>query len=468
MALKLQFLGAAQNVTGSAHLVEAGGMRILVDCGYYQERALRQRNWEPFPVPAEGIDAVLLTHAHLDHCGLLPKLHKEGFRGKIYCTSATRDITQIILLDSARIQVEDVAYKRRRHAREGRQSPHPYEPLYTVEDAEACFPLFSTVAYEQPAAIGDGIEATYYDAGHILGSASILLRVGRNGESRTILFSGDVGRWNTPILRDPTVPPAADYVLVESTYGNRLHGDNADISKRLETVITETVRAGGNLLIPSFAVERSQELLYHLNELVGAKRIPPLMVFLDSPMAIRVTDVFRRHPELVDEEATALIEDGNDPYGFTGLVMSRSVSQSKAINQVKGTSIVIAGSGMCTGGRIKHHLTHNIERPESTLLFVGYQASGTLGRIILQGANRVRILGQERTVRARVEQIDGFSAHADRNELRRWLGGLAAPPRRVFVVHGEEDSAAEFSDFLHREEGLSTTVAEYRQTVELD
>ena len=468
MQIKLSFLGAARNVTGSRFLVEADGLRILVDCGLYQERDLRGRNWDPFPIPPKTIVAVLLTHAHLDHCGLLPKLVREGFGGKIYCTAATAEIARIILLDSAHIQEEDAEYKRRRHQREGRKGRYPEVPLYTTADAEKCLPLFSAVKYDQPVRINNAAEAVFRDAGHILGSSMIRLKIAQNGDERTILFSGDVGRHDMPIIEDPSEFHQADYVLVESTYGDRLHEKAEDVDNRLAEVINATKQAGGNIIIPSFALERSQDLLYHLNELLLADRIPRLMVFLDSPMAIRVTEVFKDHPELFDDDMAERIRKQLSPFDFPGLKMTRATSESKAINHITGTVIVIAGSGMCTGGRVKHHLVNNITRPECTILFVGYQAVGTLGRHIVNGAEEVRILGRKHPVRAKIVRISGFSAHADKNELFRWLSGLKKAPKRVFVVHGEEESAEHFRDYVSEKTGWDVSVPEYGDEVILD
>ena len=468
MHIKLNFLGAAQNVTGSRYLVEANNLRFLVDCGLCQERECSNRNWEPFPVSPDTLDAVLLTHAHLDHCGLLPKLVREGFHGRIFCTDATADIVKIMLMDSAKIQEEDAAYKKKRHKRERRKGPHPEVPLYTSDDAKACFPLLSPVRYGESVDIGNDISATFHDAGHVLGSSMILVRVNQNGESRSVLFSGDVGRWEKPILRDPTLFEEADYVLVESTYGDRLHEDSETIGKQLADVINSTVQARGNMLVPSFALERSQEVLYYLNTLLIERRIPRLLVFLDSPMAVSITDVFNEHPELYDSEMMELIRKGSSPFDHPGLTMVRTVAQSKAINNVFGSTMIIAGSGMCTGGRIKHHLVTNISRSESSILFVGYQAVGTLGRIILDGAQKVRLMGKEYPVRARVSQINGFSAHADRDELFRWLSSLKKSPKHIFVVHGEPEAARKFADFINMKTGWNTSVPEYGQESILD
>ena len=468
MQIKLQFLGAAQNVTGSRHLLQANGVRLLIDCGFYQERQFRARNWDPFPIEPAGIDAVLLTHAHLDHCGLLPKLVREGFKGKIYCTAATSEIVRIILLDSAKIQEEDAEYKRKRHEREGRKGPYPVVPLYTTEDAEACFPLFSTVEYRKSVNIADGVEATFYNAGHVLGSSIIRVKVHREGQERIILFSGDIGRPDRPIVCDPTVFDYADYVLIESTYGDRVHQDTEDIKKLIGQLINSTKKARGNIIVPSFALERSQEVLYYINELRLANKIPKLKVFLDSPMASRVTRVFQNHPELFDKEMTEFVKRHKSPFDLPELEMAGSAEESKAINHIKETVIVIAGSGMCTGGRIKHHLVNNISRPENTIMFVGYQATGTLGRSIVDGAEQVRILGKKYKVRAKIVRIHGFSAHADRNELLEWLKELETPPRGVFVVHGESESARSFGDYVRKQTGWKVTVPAYEDKIVLD
>jgi metallo-beta-lactamase family protein len=464
----IRFLGAAQNVTGSCYLVEHRGGRVVVDCGLYQERKYRERNWEPFAMDPGSIDAVLLTHAHLDHCGLLPKLVREGFGGPIYCTSATAEITRIVLLDSSRIQEEDAEFKRRRHEREDRKGPHPEEPLYTEEDAERTLPLLRAVGYDSPTPVTNGISASFFEAGHILGSSMIRLELdGGSGARTSVVFSGDIGQWDKPIIEDPTVFAEADYLIMESTYGDRTHEDPGEIQDLLAQAVNTTRRAGGNLLIPSFALERTQEVLYHLNRLLQAGRIPHLMVFVDSPMAISVTEVFKDHPELFDDAMQELMEKGHSPFSFSGLKMTRSVDQSKAINHIRGTSIIIAGSGMCTGGRIKHHLVHNIYRKESTILFVGYQAEGTLGRQILSGARQVRILGQTWRRRANIRMISGFSAHADQPALLRWLSGLKRPPRLLFLTHGESDAIRVLADKIEREKGWKPHIPEYGERVDL-
>jgi metallo-beta-lactamase family protein len=461
METKLQFLGATQNVTGSRYLLETNGKRFLIDCGLYQERKFKARNWEPFPVPPKEIDGVLLTHAHLDHCGLLPKLASEGFKGAVHCTKATCEIARIVLEDAAKIQVEDAEYKRKRHKREGRRGPHPVVPLYTVEDAKACQALFRPLKYNESVSVGEGIRVSYFNTGHILGASAIEVTTTQDGEEQTIVFSGDVGRWDKPILQDPNTFEQADYILCESTYGDRIHPQGSDIKRELCDIVNETCKAGGNIVIPSFAVERAQELLYYLSELLEEKCIPHLLVFLDSPMAVAVTKVFDAHHELYDDDMMQRLHDGSSPFGFPGLSLVGTAQQSKSINSIRGTAIIIAGSGMCTGGRIKHHLVNNITRPESTILFVGYQAEGTLGRRIVEGEKEVRILGRTFAVKARIAQIQGFSAHADRDELMRWLSGVKQAPHHLFVVHGEVNASEHFADHVKDRKGWRTSVPKH-------
>jgi len=465
--MHLTFLGAAGNVTGSSTLLETGSARILIDCGFVQERKFQDRNWEPFPVDPSSLDAVLLTHAHLDHCGLLPRLVAQGFKGAILGTEATCDIAAIILRDSARIQQEDIKQKQKRHQREGRQPKHPYVPLYDPDDAEDAIQQFSPVPFEKSTEIAPGVHAVWYEAGHILGAASVRLEIEENGETKSILFSGDVGRKDMPLIRDPVIPHGAETLILESTYGDRDHDMHEAIADQLARVITETHAAGGNLIIPSFAVERAQDLLFHFTRLLRAKRIPPTMVFMDSPMAVRVTEMFMKHKNLFDAKTRAMLDQGVNPCDFPDLKMTRTREQSKAINQIRGTICVIAGSGMCTGGRIKHHLKANLARPESTILFVGYQAEGTLGRIILRKPEKVRVLGQELELKARIEQINGFSGHADRGELQTWMEALDPKPERIFLNHSEATIAATFAESLNEKTGIPTEVAEYQKRLSL-
>ncbi len=477
MSMKIQFLGAARQVTGSCHFLQAGGLRILVDCGLFQERSHRSRNWDPFPIDPASIDYLLLTHAHLDHCGRIPKLVREGLRCPILTTSPSQALVEIILEDAGEIQEEDARYKRKRHRKEGRTPPRPVEPLYTSKDVKAVLPLIRAVAYGEPVALNEEVSVIYREAGHILGSAMLEVRVIDNVASdppvgrpreRTVVFSGDIGQWDQPIIHDPTLIEKADYVVMESTYGNRNHPDNAGVPEQLEKVINAAVEAGGNIVIPTFAVERAQDLLYHLGQLTREKRIPPLLIFLDSPMAVDVTEVFREHGSSMDEDAQAVIDSGGKLFKWPGVQLVRPTSESKAINRIKGSCIILAGSGMCTAGRIKHHLINNISRPQSTILFVGYQPPGTLGHEIVKGSKSVRIHGKSREVRARIEQISGCSAHADQSDLLRWIAGFQSPIRRVFLVHDEEEAALALSRRIGDNHGYSVEVPEYQSAWTLD
>ena len=465
--MKLQFLGATRQVTGSQYCVEAEGVRVLVDCGMFQERAYLARNWEPSPIRAQDLDAILLTHAHVDHCGLVPKLVREGFRGPIITTAASADLVELVLQDSAKIQAEDAAYKRKRHRREGRKGKYPVKPLYTIKDVEQTLPMLKPVPYERAVEIKDGASAVFHDAGHILGSAMIELGVRSNGRTRRLIFSGDMGQPGKPLVRDPAALAEADFIVMESTYGDRDHKDRGDVESQLAEVINRTIDGGGNVVVPIFAIERSQELIYHIARLLRAGRIPAVPVFLDSPMAAKVTGVFRRHQECFDLQTWQIITAGDSPLGFPGLEMTRTVDQSKAINDHKGPCVIMATSGMCTAGRIKFHLRRNITRPENTILFVGYQARGTLGRQILDRHQEVRIHGRKWLVRARVEQIHGFSGHADRADLMRWLGHFQDPPQQLFLTHGEADEALALAEHVRNELGWKVTVPEYQQTAEL-
>lgn len=465
--MKIKFLGAAGNVTGSRFLLETGGKRLLVDCGLYQERDLSARNWDAFPVEPASLDTVLLTHAHLDHSGYLPKLVQEGFKGEIYCTEPTSEITRIALLDSAHLQEADAEFKKKRHRKEKRKGPYPEIPLYTVSDAEKTFSRLKPIPYLQPVSLAGDMTAVFHDAGHILGAAMIELRVRENKKEKICVFSGDIGRWDRPILRDPSLFDHADIVCMESTYGNRVH-ETQDVSlEKFRQIILDTYERGGNVVIPTFAIERAQEVLYYLSQLLEEDKIPPLVVFLDSPMAIEVTGVFKRYSDYFDREARARSKGRNSPFEFSLLKTTRTTAESKAINHIKGTSIIMAGSGMCTGGRIKHHLLNNIRRKESTILFVGYQARGTLGRIILERPSRVRILGQTFTVQARIEKINGFSAHADKNELLKWVSGFKKDPEKIFIVHGEESVSLSFAETLRTKVNSEVVVPAYLDEYEI-
>ncbi|NPV83326.1 MAG: MBL fold metallo-hydrolase, partial [Candidatus Aminicenantes bacterium] len=385
--MKVKFLGAASQVTGSCFLLSANGLNFLVDCGLYQERDFQARNWEPFPFPPQKINYILLTHAHLDHCGLIPKVVREGFRGRILCTPPSAEILPIVLFDTAKLQEEDAQIKKKRHEKEGRRGPYPEIPLYTTADVEKALPLVEAVDYHLKVNLGSGVQATFREAGHILGSAIIELTVEDEGGqgTRKILFSGDLGQWNKPLVRDPETFQQADYIFLESTYGDREHDHPETVSDRLAENVNRVVSRGGNLVIPTFAIERAQELMFHLSHLVREKKIPQLPVFLDSPMAVSVTNVFGHYLKYLDDESRALFSSGKNPFEFPGLKLVQSFEESRLIEKTRGPAIIMAGSGMCTGGRIKQHLVNNISRPESTILFVGYQAKGTLGRQILEG-----------------------------------------------------------------------------------
>ena len=466
--VKLQFLGAARQVTGSQYYVQTGGPRLLVDCGMFQEREFLARNWDPSPIRPGDLDALLLTHAHLDHCGLTPKLVMEGFRGPIFTTKASAELVELVLHDSAEIQAEDAAYKKKRHRKEGRKGKYPEKPIYTPADVRRTLSLLKPVSYGRPVEIGDGVSAVFHDAGHILGSAMVELKVSHNGQQRRMLFSGDIGQWNKPIVRDPSVFTEADCVVMESTYGDRDHPKRGDVESQLAEVINRTVGRGGNVVIPIFAIERAQEIVYHISRLLHAQRIGELPVFLDSPMAADVTEIFRHHRECFDAETWQLITSGNSPFGFPELTMVRTVEQSKAINRVRDPAVIMSTSGMCTAGRIKHHLRQNITRPECTILFVGYQARGTLGRQILEGREEVRIHGRPRPVKAGIEQIHGASGHADRSALLRWLGHLQTPPQHLFLTHGEADEAMSLRGQIRQQLGWTATVPEYQQTARIE
>lgn len=465
--LRLHFLGANRQVTGSCYLLEAAGLRIMIDCGMFQERSYLNRNWEDCPIPPASIDYLLLTHAHLDHVGLIPRLVAQGFQSPILTVEPGVELARIILLDAGKIQEEDAAYKKRRHQKEGRKGKYPEIPLYTAEQAEQALPLFRPVRYEENIALSPHITASFREAGHILGAASIALKIQEKGQTRTILFSGDVGQWNKPLITDPEPACAADYVVLESTYGNRSHPPQDQVDVELARIVRETAGRGGNVVIPTFALERAQELMFHFSQLVHNDLIPDLKVFLDSPMAIDVTDVFKKYRNYMDERTRQLFMQGTPPLHFPGLHLTRDTEASKAINYERMPCIIMASSGMCTGGRIKHHLRQNISRQESTIVFAGYQANGTLGRQILNGNREVRIHGRLWQVRATIEQISGLSAHGDREDLLRWLGDIKKSPSMVFLTHGEEEASNALAQAIEERMGWRTTVPTYRQTVEL-
>lgn len=466
--MRLQFLGANKQVTGSCYVLEAAGLRLMIDCGMFQERQFLARNWDTTYAPDEPIDYLLLTHAHLDHCGLIPRRVAQGFDGPILTVEPTVDLARIIMLDAGRIQEEDAAYKKKRHKKEGRRGKYPEIPLYTAQDAEKSLPLLRGVTYEEPISLNDRVTVTFYEAGHILGSACLEIVVTETGATRRVVFSGDLGQWETPLVGNPSLLKEADYVVMESTYGDRNHKEAGTVDDQLADVVNAAVKRGGNLVIPTFALERAQELIYYLGRLIDTGRIPAVRVFLDSPMAVDITEVFHRHCRYLDDQTRCGFESGTPALRFTGLKLVRDVKDSIALNNMGGTNVIMAGAGMCTGGRIKHHLRANITRPESTILFVGYQAQGTLGRQILDGSPQVRIHGRQWPVRAKIAQIFGLSAHGDHDDLLHWLGGFRRAPRRLFLTHGEEEAAEALARSVEKRYGWTVTVPDYQEAYPLD
>ncbi|MDH7568920.1 MAG: MBL fold metallo-hydrolase [Armatimonadota bacterium] len=453
--MQITFLGAARSVTGSMHLLEVNGARLLLECGLVQGRRAeadwRNRN---LPVDPRSVDALILSHAHIDHSGNIPGLCAKGYAGPIYATFATRDLCRVMLEDSAHIQEQDAAYLNKKKHRQG----HPLvEPLYTVEDARRALHQFVGVSYHRTFEPVPGVAATFIDAGHILGSAVLLLDVEERGRRVRLAFSGDLGRPGTPIIRDPEPVEDADVLLLESTYGNRLHTPIADAEGLLAEVVNTTAGRGGRVVIPAFSVGRTQELVYALARLRAAGHIPPLPTFVDSPLSVNATEVFRMHPECFDAETNALLLEHADPFGFSELTYVRKVEDSKAINTLQGPCIIISASGMCETGRILHHLANSITNPANTILIVGFMAEHTLGRRLVEKVPRVRFLRQEWPLRAEVRVINALSAHADRDELLTYARGTRATLKRVFLVHGEESQALPFAETL-RGEGFPEVV----------
>src|SRR5215470_6455277 len=433
--MQIKFLGAAQTVTGSMHLLNTAGGRVLVDCGMVQGRREESRAKNAnLPPEVASADTLILTHAHIDHSGSIPTLVKNGYRGSIYTTPATRDLCAYMLRDSARIQEADAEYLNRKFGDE--PDWKTIVPLYTEEDAIEALKLFVAVPYARPFTPVPGVTARLIDAGHILGSAEVLVEA----EGRRIVFSGDLGRNCMPITRDPEIPPApVDYLLMESTYGNRVHADIRSMNDDLERVVKATLARGGKLIVPSFAVGRTQELLYALSFLSKAGRLPDVPIFIDSPLSVNITEVFKLHPEVFDAETRQFIEDGGDLFGFRGLHYISKVEDSMKLNTMREPAIIIASSGMCEAGRILHHLRNNCEDPKNTILIVGFQAQHTLGRRIVERRPRIRVLGVERDLRAQVEVMNAFSAHADKNDLLAYARASATGGKCVYLVHGEDD-----------------------------
>lgn len=473
--MKITFLGATKMVTGSNFLVEAAGKRFLVDCGMYQGKAeLEMENYNPFDYNPAEIDFMLLTHAHIDHSGRIPKLYNEGFKGPIYAHKATCDLCGIMLPDSGHIQEMESEWKNKKRIRKG-ESPLP--PLYTAEDAINSQELFVPVKYDEIIQIDENINVRFNDAGHMLGSSIIEIWVKEDGKETKAVFSGDLGNNDIPLLSSPTMIDTADYLVMESTYGSRLHIKNNQKAELFLNIVSETIDNGGTVVIPSFAVGRTQEILYELNKIKENtndaefmrkyKTLMKVPVYVDSPLAISATEIFKQNTELFDDEIKEEMERGDNPLEFPGLKFTQTADESKALNENPESSIIISASGMCDVGRIKHHLKHNIWNPNSTILFVGYQAPGTLGYSIVNGAKKVTIFGEEFAVNARIEYIEGYSGHADQEWLMNFVYSFISKPTHIFLVHGEEESQEVLRDKILEGTGIGVTIPEYGETYEL-
>ena len=474
--MKVTFCGATKTVTGSNFLVEGAGKKFLVDCGLYQGGAKDEiKNEEPFPYNINEIDFMLLTHAHIDHSGRIPKLYKEGYRNPIYATNATCDLCAIMLPDSGHIQETETEWKNRKRIRRGEEE---LVPIYDAETAAKSLELFKGEPYDQIIELDDDIHVRFNDAGHMLGSSTIEIWIRENGENKKIVFSGDLGNNDIPLLAEPTMIQDADFLVMESTYGNRLHIKNENKAKTFINIVTDTIKNGGTVVIPSFAVGRTQEILYELNKIKDSEDDSPeferkyrlLMntpVYVDSPLAISATEVFKENMDLFDEETQELIKRGDNPLEFPGLKFTQTVEESKALNESDESAIIISASGMCEVGRIKHHLKHNIWNPKNTILFVGYQAPGTLGRKIVDGAKTVKIFGEEVAVNARVEYIEGYSGHADQAGLLHFVDSFVKKPNHIFLVHGEEESQKVLREKINENFDLPVSIPDYCESFDL-
>jgi metallo-beta-lactamase family protein len=450
--VKIRFLGAARHVTGSCYHLSINGMQLLVDCG--MEQGEDADNAHSFAFDPSQIDYVFLTHAHIDHSGKLPKLTKEGFKGRIITTEATADLIRVMLMDSAHLQEKDAEWKTKKALRQGKDEV--FEPLYTTEDVEATLPLIDKIEYDTRGHIGHGVKYSFLDAGHILGSGSLVLWYQDSREERKIVFSGDIGNKDSPIIGDPENALTADYVVMESTYGDRLHRGMEESIEELVEAIKVTFKRGGNVIMPIFAVGRTQDILYILNKMVHDKRLPQIDVFVDSPLAHEATKIYTSHPDYFDEEARRTGEIAKSRGGVR-LHFTSTIEESQAINRIRSGAVIMAGSGMCEGGRVAHHLKHNLWRSECSVVFTGFQARGTLGRRIVDGSPHVHVLGEEIAVKAKVFTINGFSAHADKKGLLEWLSSFKSKPS-VFIVHGEENVALEFQKEVEEANGFTTVV----------
>ena len=474
--MKITFLGATKTVTGSNFLLEAAGKKIIIDCGLYQGKALEEReNYEEFAYNVHDIDFMLLTHAHIDHSGKIPKLYNDGYRNPIYATKATCDLCSIMLPDSGHIQEMENEWKNRKRMRKGKPA---LPPLYTAEDAIKCLEIFKPVKYDEIIELDSNINVRFNDAGHMLGSSIIEVWVKENGETKKIVFTGDLGNNDIPLLGAPTMIETADYLVMESTYGGRLHMRNDDKAEMFLNIVAETLEKGGNVVIPSFAVGRTQEILYEINKLKEnrhdeefVKKYETLMrtpVFVDSPLAISATEIFRQNTNLFDDDVKQRIESGDNPLEFPGLQFTRTADESRALNEIKTPSIIISASGMCEVGRIKHHLKHNLWDPRNTILFVGYQAPGTLGAKIVGGDKKVTIFGEDVAVNARIEYIEGYSGHADQEWLLNFIYSFISKPKHIFLIHGEHEGQKVLKSKILETTEIPVTIPDYGETYELD
>ncbi len=470
--MKISFLGATKIVTGSNFLIETKSTKFLIDCGLFQgSKPITRMNYQPFSFNPEEIDFMILSHAHIDHSGRIPKLMKEGFRGNIYSTKATADLCSIMLPDSGYIQEMENEWDNRKRKRSGRELR---KPLYTVKEAEKSLRYFNPVLYGQKIELNEEVVLRFRDAGHILGSAIVELWIKEDDKETKLVFSGDLGRRDRPILRDPYLIDEADYLIVESTYGNKLHGPSEYDDQKLISIINNTIKRGGNVVIPSFAIERAQDIIYELNKYYTEyiktedQDFLNVPVYVDSPLTVSATEIFLRNPDCFDEGALKLVDIGNNPLDFRNLKFTRSVEESKRINFSKESKVIISASGMCTAGRIKHHLKHNLWRKESSVVFVGYQANGTLGRRIKDGEKVVKIFGEEIQVNAEIHSLEGFSGHADKEGIIRWIKSFKNKPKKIFVVHGEEEATEEISRKIEEELKIKTHIPELGETLAIE
>lgn len=463
--MKLEFYGAAQCVTGSSHLLRLNGKNVLLDCGLFQGKDEDERGNEEFNFDPKQIDFLILSHAHIDHSGRIPLLYKKGFKGQVICTEATKELCSAMLPDSGHIQEMEIEWKNRKRVRQGLD---PLEPLYTAKIAELSMYLFNGYQYDEVIELFDGFKIRFRDAGHLLGSSIVEMFI-KEGNSREIrlVYTGDLGNINIPIIKDPTVIEQADYLIMETTYGDRLH-DNIDVQlKQLVYIIKDTFKRGGNVIIPSFAVGRTQEVLYALSKDIEEGELKDLKVYVDSPLASESTRIYNKYSSYFDDDAKKMFDEGNNPFGFEGLIFTKSPEESAEINKIQSGALVISASGMCEAGRIKHHLKHNLWRKECAIVFVGYQAQGTLGRSILDGAKKVKIFGEEIAVNAKIYNLQGLSGHADRQGLLNWVEAIKNKPKEILLVHGDQPAQESFKKLLESE-GYKASIMHTDQIYEID